>query len=164
GSSSSLNDLATAENTAAALGATEISNSYGAAESNFILGAPSDSAYNHPGIAITVSSGDGGYGVEFPASSRYVTAVGGTSLTRASNSRGWSETAWSGAGSGCSQFFAKPSWQHDSGCARRMVADVSAVADPSTGVAVYDSFAYQGRSGWLVFGGTSVAAPVVASV
>jgi subtilase family serine protease len=164
GSSNSLSDLAAAENRAATLGATEISNSYGAAESNFIFGAPDESAYSHAGIAITVSSGDGGYGVEFPASSRYVTAVGGTSLNPDSTARGWSETAWSGAGSGCSQFFAKPSWQHDGGCSRRMVADVSAVADPVTGVAVYDSFAYQGRSGWLVFGGTSVAAPLMASV
>jgi subtilase family serine protease len=60
-----------------------------------------DSAYNHPGVDITVSSGDSGYGVEYPAASQYVTAVGGTTLTQASNSRGWSETAWSGAGSGC---------------------------------------------------------------
>ena len=57
----------------------------------------------------------------------------------------------------------KPSWQTDSGCARRSVADVSAVADPNTGVAVYDSFAYQGSSGWMVFGGTSAASPIVAS-
>jgi subtilase family serine protease len=111
-----------------------------------------------------VSSGDAGYGAEFPAASRYVTAVGGTHLVRDSSTRGWSETAWSGAGSGCSLYEPKPSWQHDAGCARRTVADVSAVADPNTGVAVYDSFRYQGASGWLVFGGTSVAAPVVASV
>ena len=37
-----------------------------------------------------------------------------------------------------------------------MVADVSAVANPNTGVAVYDN-------GWLVFGGTSVASPVIAA-
>ena len=60
------------------------------------------SAYNHPGIAITASTGDAGYGVESPASYRHVVAVGGTSLTKASNTRGWSESAWSGAGSGCS--------------------------------------------------------------
>jgi subtilase family serine protease len=46
-------------------------------------------------------------------------------------------------------------------CSRRVVGDVSAVADPGTGVAVYDT--YQ-ESGWLVFGGTSVSAPVIASV
>ena len=43
-------------------------------------------------------------------------------------------------------------------------ADVSAVANPATGVAVYDSFPYQGTSGWMVFGGTSVSAPIVAGV
>jgi len=161
--SASFSDLATAVRTAAALGANAISNSYGASESQIFF-APDDSAYNQPGRAVTVSSGDGGYGVEFPASSAHVTAVGGTALTKAGNTRGWSETAWSGAGSGCSKFFAKPSWQHDSGCSNRMVADVSAVADPNTGVAVYDSYAYQGQSGWLEFGGTSVASPIVASV
>ncbi len=90
-----------------------------------------------------------------------MTAVGGTSLTRASNLRGWSETAWSGAGSGCSAFEPRPSWQTGSGCSNRTVADVSADADPNTGVAVYDTYR---TGGWLVFGGTSVASPIVASV
>jgi subtilase family serine protease len=161
-SSSSITDLGTAVNTAASLGATQISNSYGGSE--FSSETSYESYYNHPGIAVTVSSGDAGYGVEFPAASRYVTAVGGTTLTRASNARGWTETAWSGAGSGCSSYVPKPSWQHDTGCSRRTVADVSAVANPSTGVAVYDSTPYQGSSGWLVFGGTSVSAPIIAGV
>jgi subtilase family serine protease len=92
-----------------------------------------------------------------------VTAVGGTTLSRASGTaRGWSERAWSGAGSGCSAYVAKPSWQTDTGCKRRTVADVSAVADPNTGVAVYDSYRYQGSAGWMVFGGTSASAPIVA--
>jgi len=162
-SSSSLTNLGTAVNRAAAMGANEISNSYGGSESS---SDPSyDSTYyNHPGIAITVSSGDSGYGVQYPAASQYVTAVGGTTLNRASNTRGWSETTWSGAGSGCSAYDPKPSWQKDSGCSKRTVADVSAVADPNTGVSVYDSYAYQGQSGWLVFGGTSVASPIIASV
>ena len=161
--SNSLADLEASERTAVAAGANAISNSYGSSETGFFF-KPDDSAYNAPGVAITASSGDNGYGVEFPASSGFVTAVGGTTLSKASNGRGWSETAWSGAGSGCSSFFSKPSWQHDSGCSNRMVADVSAVANPSTGVAVYDSYAYQGQSGWLEFGGTSVASPIVASV
>src|SRR5207244_2373404 len=55
----------------------------------------------------------------------------------------------------------KPSWQTDTGCAKRTVADVSAVADPNTGVAVYDSYG-SGGSNWLVFGGTSVASPIIA--
>ena len=161
--SASFVDLGTSENTAASLGANAISNSYGGGESSAET-TTYDAYYNHPGHAITVSSGDSGYGVQYPAASKYVTAVGGTSLSRASNSRGWSETAWSGAGSGCSAYEAKPSWQTDTGCARRTVADVSAEADPNTGVAVYDSTSYLGQSGWLVFGGTSVASPIIASV
>jgi hypothetical protein len=71
---------------------------------------------------------------------------------------------WSGAGSGCSAYITKPTWQLDTGCARRTVADVSAIADPNTGVAVYDSYAYRGSKGWMVFGGTSVSAPIIAGV
>ena len=157
--SNSFANLATAVDTAARLGANAISNSYGGSE--YSTETSDQSHFNHPGIAITASSGDNGYGVEFPAASQYVTAVGGTSLRRASNTRGWSETAWSGAGSGCSAYISKPTWQHDSGCSRRTVADVSAVADPNTGVSVYDTY---NTSGWLVFGGTSVASPIIASV
>jgi len=141
------------------MGAKAISNSYGGGE--YSTETSDQSHYNHPGIAITVSSGDSGYGVEFPAASQYVTAVGGTNLTRGCGTRGWTETVWSGAGSGCSAYISKPSWQHDASCARRTVADVAAVADPNTGVAVYDTYHV---SGWLVFGGTSVAAPIIASV
>jgi hypothetical protein len=156
----SFTNLATAENTAAALGAHAISNSYGGGEAG---SASYESAYNHPGVAVTVSSGDNGYGVEFPASSPHVTAVGGTHLVRGGGTRGWTETAWSGAGSGCSTVYAKPSWQSDPLCARRMVADVSAVADPATGVAVYGP-THGTQSGWMVFGGTSVSAPLIAGV
>jgi len=153
-------NLGTGVNTAVNLGANTISNSYGGSESS---GESSyASYYNHPGHAITASSGDSGYGVQVPAAYNTVTAVGGTSLTHSGSS--WSETAWSGAGSGCSAYISKPSWQTDSGCSNRTVADVSAVADPNTGVSVYDSYAYQGQSGWLVFGGTSVASPIIASV
>jgi subtilase family serine protease len=168
-SSTSLTSLGTAVNEAAKLGATEISNSYGGGESSSDTSYDA-SYYNHPGIAVTASAGDSGYGVEYPAASQYVTAVGGTSLSRASGTtRGWSETAWSGSGSGCSADDPQPAWQSSNPfipgvCARRAVADVSAVADPNTGVAVYDSYSYQGMSGWLVFGGTSVASPITASV
>jgi hypothetical protein len=161
-SSASFGNLFTAEDEAAALGATEISNSYGGGE--FSSETSYEYHYNHPGVAITVSSGDSGYpDAEFPATSRYVTAVGGTTLTRAANGRGWTESAWSGASSGCSAYVPKPSWQTDTSCADRTTADVSAVADPNTGIAVYDSYAYLGASGWLVFGGTSVASPLVAA-
>jgi subtilase family serine protease len=158
--SSRLPDLAAAVNMAVKLGARVVSNSYGGGEAG---SQAFESAYNHPGVAITVSTGDFGYGVQFPSSSPHVTAVGGTALVRSATARGWTETAWSGAGSGCSSTYMKPSWQTDPLCARRMVADVSAVADPVTGVAVYGPTATS-RSGWMVFGGTSVAAPVVAGV
>ena len=114
-----------------------ISNSYGGGEWS---GETSyDAYYNHAGTAVTVSSGDGGYGVDFPAASQYVTAVGGTSLYQLANSGGrttgsTTETAWTGAGSGCSAYIPKPVWQTDTGCSRRTVADVSAVADPNTGL------------------------------
>jgi hypothetical protein len=157
----SMEDLGTAVNTAVSLGAKFVSNSYGGGESSSDTSYDS-SYFNHPGVAITVSSGDDGYGVEYPAASKYVTAVGGTSLRSASNSRGWTETAWSGAGSGCSSYDAKQSWQTDTGCSKRTVADVSAVADPNTGLAVYDS--YGGVGGWLVVGGTSASSPIIASV
>jgi hypothetical protein len=159
-SSASMVNLGTAVNAAVALGAIAVSNSYGGSESS--SDPTYDASYfNHPGVAITVSSGDSGFGAEYPAASQYVTAVGGTSLSSSTNARGWTESAWSGAGSGCSGFDAKPSWQHDTGCTRRTVADVSAVADPNTGVAVYDT--YQ-SPGWQVFGGTSASSPLVASV
>jgi subtilase family serine protease len=156
-------NLGAAENRAAAMGASVISNSWGgsdAADSTY------GSYFNHPGIAITVSSGDGGYGVEYPASSHYVTAVGGTTLTSGGGTRGWTETAWSGAGSGCSTLNTALSGaaSFNTGCTMRAVADVSAVADPNTGVAVYDTTAYQGRSGWFVVGGTSASAPIIAGV
>jgi hypothetical protein len=155
-----LNNLATGVNTAYRLGAKAISNSYGGGESGT---SSYETAYNHPGVAITVSSGDSGYGVQFPASSPHVTAVGGTSLTRASNTRGWNESVWNGAGSGCSTVYAKPTWQVDTLCKRRTVADVSAVANPSTGVAVYGPTSST-TSGWMIFGGTSVAAPIIAGI
>ncbi|WIG59065.1 MAG: putative lipoprotein [Ktedonobacterales bacterium] len=167
-SSSSLTNLGTAVNEAASLGANAISNSYGGGESSSDTSYDA-SYYNHPGIAITASAGDSGYGAQYPAASQYVTAVGGTSLSHASNSRGWSETVWSGSGSGCSAYDPQPSWQSSvanitSVCGKRAEADVSAVANPSTGVSVYDSYSYQGLSGWLVFGGTSVSSPIIASV
>jgi subtilase family serine protease len=154
-------DLAAAENEAAKLGAYAISNSYGGGEAG--TAGAIESAYNHAGVAITVSTGDSGYGVQFPASSPHVTAVGGTTLSRASNPRGWSETAWSGGGSGCSTVYAKPPWQADGMCGMRMEADTSAVADPNTPVAAYGPI-FGNWSGWLEFGGTSVAAPLTAGI
>lgn len=171
-------DLMKAVDAAARPGVVAISNSYGAAEDSTILAA--DAHLNHPGIAVTASSGDSGFGVSWPASSANVTAVGGTTLTAAANARGWSETAWSGSGSGCSTLEPKPAWQHDAGCAKRTVADVSADADPASGLAVYDTAnscgssslcdllirfgLVQGLDGWAQVGGTSLSSPLIAAV
>jgi N-acetylneuraminic acid mutarotase len=160
GNDNSFDNLAASVNTAASLGAKYISNSYGSNGED-----PSetayDSFYNHPGVVVTASTGDGGYGTSYPATAPGVTAVGGTSLTQDTSPRGWSEAAWAGAGSGCSTVEPKPSFQTDAGCPRRSIADVSSVADPQTGVAVYDSYQFQG---WSVFGGTSASSPLIASV
>jgi hypothetical protein len=160
---SSVRNLGAAVSEAVALGAKFVSNSYGSS------GEPSDetnwdSYYDHPGVVITASAGDSGYGVHYPAASPYVTAVGGTTLTQdPGTARGWTETVWSsdggGTGSGCSKYEPKPSWQTDTGCVHRTDNDVAADADPNTGVAVYDS----GVGGWEVFGGTSVASPLIAA-
>ncbi|MGY6020672.1 S53 family peptidase [Streptomyces spinosirectus] len=160
-------NLGTAVNEAVKLGAEYVSNSYGGSESSSDTTYDS-SYYNHPGVAITASAGDGGYGAEYPAASKYVTAVGGTSLSTSSGGRGWTESVWrtsstEGTGSGCSADDAKPSWQTDTGCAKRMIADVSAVADPATGVSVYDTYGADG-TGWNTYGGTSASSPLIASV
>jgi hypothetical protein len=164
-----MSNLGSSVNTAVNLGAKFVSNSYGGSEWGGELSE--DGAYfNHPGVAITASSGDSDFDHgSYPATSKYVTAVGGTSLVSASNSRGWSESVWNtasytkGSGSGCSISEAKPSFQANvnTGCANRAESDVSAVADPNTGVAVYLTY---GGSGWNIYGGTSAASPIIASV
>jgi len=160
--SASFADLGMAVDTAAQLGANVISNSYGSNETEQEASSIAH-FYTHPGSIITVSSGDNGYGVQLPAALNTVVAVGGTTLSKiqTETNRGWSESAWSGSGSGCSQYVSKPSWQKDKGCGQRTVADVSAVADPETGVAVYNSYK---ASGWQTYGGTSASAPIIAGV
>lgn len=156
-----LQDLATAVDSAVAQGATEVSNSYGSEESGDMQAL--EAHYDHPGAAIIAASGDSGYGVpNYPALFPNVIAVGGTTLSKASNTRGWRESAWKGASSGCSAWIAKPSWQHDPNCPGRMTADVAADADPQTGPAIYDTDNQE--PGWLVGGGTSASAPFIAGV
>ncbi len=188
--SNSNTNLYAAEQTAASLGATEISNSFGGGEPSF-----DNAAFNHPGVVIVASSGDYGYlnwfsetapeSADYPASSPHVVAVGGTRLNLNATTKAWeSETVWndggfsggalkgSGAdGGGCSVPFAAPAWQlslanwASVGCGgARAVADVSADADPYTGIAVYDATETEGNRGWATIGGTSVAAPIIASV
>jgi hypothetical protein len=151
--------LATAEDTAARLGAQVISNSYGSRENGYAMTFAK--AYSHPGHAIVASSGDSGFNAaNFPANLATVTTAGGTELARAGNQRGWREIVWNrdgAAGSGCSAYVAKPSWQHDNRCPGRTVADVSALA---WNIAIYEKH----YGGWLTVGGTSAAAPLIAGV
>lgn len=161
GNTNSFKNLGIAAQTAARLGAHVISNSYGGPEGHYV--DKFNAYYDHPGVAVTASTGDDGYGVQFPADSPTVIAVGGTHLVRDGSTRGWTETVWAGAGSGCSHYQTKPVWQADKGCKNRTAADVSAEADPGTGVAVYGPKA-PGSSGWMVFGGTSVAAPLIGGI
>jgi hypothetical protein len=191
--SSSNSDLETAERTAAGLGATEISNSWGGPESPGPPANDAGSAFDRPGIVITASSGDDGYldwdtgesseegYANYPASSPHVVAVGGTRL-RLDGSDEWAgEAVWNGAGAGgggCSVRFTAQPWQQDVsdwssvGCGRkRAVADVSADADPYTGLAVYDSgfdCEYEENHQahvvhWCTIGGTSLASPLIAA-
>jgi subtilase family serine protease len=157
-SSSTNADVDTAENEAATLGATEISNSFGGSET-----LENNPAFDHPGIIITASSGDVAGLVQQPCSFVSVVCVGGTTLTTAHNARGWTETAWPDAGGGCSKFVLKPEWQNAE-CRRRIAPDVAFDANPTPGIAVYDSVSYDGSSGWMAFGGTSVGAPAIAAV
>jgi N-acetylneuraminic acid mutarotase len=170
GDSAGFADLGASVNEAVALGAKYVSNSYGSSYTP-TPGSGEDPAettqldayYNHPGVAVVVSSGDSAYGVSYPASSQYVTSVGGTALVRdAGTARGWSESVWhsanGGTGSGCSVYEPKPAFQTSPDCAMRSVADVSAVADPATGVSVYQTY---GGGGWAVYGGTSASAPII---
>jgi len=162
-------DLGTAVNTAVRLGATEISNSYGGSEWS---GETSyDSYYSHQGVAITASSGDSGYGAEYPASSHNVTAVGGTTLRLNTNNTYANENAWGDTGSGCSAYESANAWEKSlsnwgvTKCGTtRAVSDVAADADPNTGAAVYDSTSYDGMTGWFQVGGTSLASPIIAGV
>ena len=161
-----ITDLGQAENEAVSLGARFVTNTWFTAEATFGSSEPGyDSSYfDHPGVAITAPDGNGsGYGTYYPAASPDVIAVGGTTLTQSTSaSRGWTEAAWSGSGSGCSPYEAKPSWQADTGCSTRMLNDVSAVADPdptANPVAFYDA----SSGGWVTGGGNNIAAAIIAA-
>jgi subtilase family serine protease len=152
-----LKNLGRSVDTAVAAGATVVSNSYSGQEYK-----ATNHQYNHPGHVIVAASGDNAFGPTSPGSYASVVSVGGTSLFKSSNARGWIEWAWAGTGSGCSALVPKPAWQHDTGCTMRTETDISAIADPNTGVAIYDTFGIGGT--WFVYGGTSVATPIIASM
>ncbi len=166
--SSSLSDLDAGIAAAIGLHANQVSNSW-AGTSSVPVGVASFS-----GAAVIAATGDHGYpgaGVDnYPAAFPGVTAAGGTTLSGAAggtSTRGYTESAWSlnssglnwGGGSGCDTHEAKPLYQADAGCTGRSYSDVSADANPDTGLRVYDS----GNGGWVVEGGTSLATPLVAA-
>jgi Subtilase family len=163
-----LNSMLAAEDKAVELGATVVSNSWSYEEVPGEEVTKANSHFNHPGIPITAASGDWGYNdylkggpsVNFPASSQHVVAVGGTTLTKAPETgRGWIDTVWPKSGSGCSEAFAKPAWQEDSGCSNRTISDVAAVAEE---VSVYAS--YKRSEPWVKMWGTSASAPFIAGI
>ena len=162
--SNSYTNLLAAVDRAVLMGADVVSMSWGSIE--FSSETIFDSHFNVPGVVFVTSSGDNGFGAGYPAASPYVVAAGGTTLAMIGNAYA-GEAAWSGSGSGCSAYEPQPAHQTSlglSGCAKRMIADVSADADPSTGAAVYSSIRYAGRSGWFKLGGTSLSSPVISAV
>ncbi len=159
-SSGSWQDMITAVRTAASK-AVVVSNSWGSS-GEFSGEGVIDSYLKYPGVVLTFSAGDTGYGVGYPAASPNVISVGGTTLLMDGNSY-LQELTWAGTGSGCSAYEPKPTWQTDSTCTNRTDNDISADADPATGAAVYDSD-YVGYSGWFQTGGTSLSSPIVAAI
>jgi subtilase family serine protease len=153
-------DLYAAVDVAVQNGASVVSMSWGGSEAP--NEAQIDSHFNVKGVTFVASSGDGGHGVEYPAASPYVVAVGGTSLTVDSSGAWVSEKAWSGSGGGTSSFEPEPSYQAGVQTTGKLgIPDVAYDADPSTGVPVYNSYACGGYcpTGWGQWGGTSIGAP-----
>jgi subtilase family serine protease len=158
--SNSGSNLYAADDVAATIAGTrQCSNSWGGGESSGEAG--SDSHFNHAGVVYLFSSGDTGGAKDYPAASPNVVAVGGTSLFLDASGNRTSETVWNGTGCGPSAYEPRPSFQNGVATVvgtKRGIADVAAVADPNTGVIV------RWNGGWYVFGGTSVACPVVAGM
>jgi MYXO-CTERM domain-containing protein len=158
------------QNVAARLGAAVITNSWGGPEDptpNPVEVARLEAFFNHPSVAIFAASGDTGFnsageGPGYPATSQHVIAVGGTRLLKDSSARGWAETAWRMGGSACSLSIPKPAHQVVSPCQFKATADIAAVGDPATGVAVYHAEATNGP--WVAVGGTSASSPLVAAI
>ncbi|VVJ18632.1 Peptidase S8 and S53 [Amycolatopsis camponoti] len=150
-------DLAETEDTAVRLGASVVSNSYGAREGGAPLAFASH--YRHPGVTVVASSGDAGFtAASYPAVLATTVSVGGTTLARdPSSARGWAESAWQYGGSGCSAYIAKPSWQKDTHCGKRTVADIASAAED---IAIH----YTDAGGWLPVNGTSASAPYIAGL
>lgn len=158
--SATTTNLMAAVDEAVATGAKVVSMSWGGDET--ASETAQDAHFKHTGVIFMAASGDNGYGTSYPAASPKVVAVGGTHLRVGATGR-TSETAWTEAGSGCSLYESKPSWQKDAGCSGRTIADIAADADPATGMAVYSSRSDSG-AGWFVVGGTSLSTPLIAGM
>ncbi len=162
--SSSFANLLTAENYAKTH-AQYVSNSWGGSE--FYGEQSYDSYFARPGVSVFVAAGDSGLPADYPSASPTVISVGGTTLNFNTNGTFASETGWSQSGGGCSAYeTATPAQSSFSqygqvNCGgKRATPDVSLVADPNSGVSVYDSTPYYGMSGWWQVGGTSVSTPM----
>ena len=122
-----------------------------------------DSYFTTPGVVYFASTGDGA-GTIYPSTSPNVVGAGGTTLRRnPATGSFFEEAAWVDGGGGPSPYEVRPSYQNViSGIvgSARGVPDLSAVADPNTGVWVYDS----GNGGWWIVGGTSASSPILAGI
>lgn len=146
-------------------GVGEVSMSWGGSE---FSGETSDDYYFYnSGVTYVASSGDTGGAVIWPSASPNVVSAGGTTVHRDSNGNFTGETGWSGSGGGPSQYEGRPAYQDVISAivnGARGTPDFSYDADPASGVSVYDTTSYQGLSGWLVIGGTSVSSPSLAGI
>jgi subtilase family serine protease len=158
--SASITDLVAAIDAAVSKGATVVSMSWGGSE--FSTVANYEFHFQKTGVTFLASSGDNGSGASWPATSPSVVSVGGTTLKLdATGNLTAPETGWSGSGGGFSAYFVRPAWQTGwQTNSKRAFPDVALVADPNTGVAVYDSTSYNGQKGWFQVGGTSASAPM----
>ena len=152
------------QGTAAQLGARVISDSWGGPEQPGVSLAAVENYFDQS-VPIFAAAGDQGYddggsGPDYPGTSAHTISVGGTSLVKASNARGWSETAWSLGGSACSLSIGKPAYQTNTNCQFKATTDISAEGDPVIGMAMYNA----DNGGWTTIGGTSAAAPFVAAL
>ncbi|HVT12012.1 MAG TPA: S53 family peptidase [Fimbriimonadaceae bacterium] len=165
--SDNFTDIMHAVNVAKALtGVRQVSMSFGGNESGCLYTAFNNYLVRN-NVTFFAAAGDIAGGREFPACSYNVVSVGGTSLNVNGIGVWISETAWDSTGCGPSTLEPRPVYQDDlySTIGRyRGGVDIAAVADPNTGVSVYDSTPYQSQNGWLVIGGTSASTPIVAGI
>jgi kumamolisin len=169
--SNGFTDLFAAETKAVALvkaaGGGEVSNSWGGSE--FSTETSYDSKFIGTNVVVFASTGDR-EGTEYPSVSPNVVAVGGTTITRnPSTLNARNEISWEDGGGGLSPYETRPAYQNGISTivgTHRGVPDVAAVANPRTGVWVYDSYDTGSTTAahWNIFGGTSVASPVWAGI